>query len=483
MVARTEKRKVGNLAGYQIHVDRKTENHENKDIDNSKTYLNYDLVGHDKTVSFHQEFMGYIEQNKTGNRATRKDAVVLQDWIIGSSQDFFNGLSESETRKYFETAVEFFGEKFGRENIRFATVHMDEQTPHMHMGIVPMKDGKLSAKTIFDRNALRMVQDQLPKKFQEAGFDIQRGTPKSEQEHIHPETYKKQMKKAKNEAYEITERARQQANQIYDRREKFTLRELYENWHDDWLETKSEHPNFVLNLPLDDVEQAEEVMQEYGENAVKHDIHTDKETGILVDNGWFVPVDEDTPQKFNFDFDDMIELFQEKFKELKAYIAHKWQNLTHREQEIEKRENKTSEREKRLETKIGAFNDEVEKFQNTVELYNDTSEKILKSEPNIEMLKAVEYLDKVSPGLTGNKSIKPAIAKEITEGFRGLREAVEIQRKYIKHLEFENKRLKEPDKYMTFEDRIKKAQEQQKQMQKKNDFPRHNFDQHKGRSI
>ncbi len=136
MVARTEKRKVGSLAGYQNHVDRKTENHSNKEIDKSKTFLNYDLVGHEISTTFHHEFMDYIKENRVGSRAVRKDAVVMQDWLIGSSQEFFDELSESEIRRYFETAVEFFAEKFGRENIRFATVHMDEKTPHMHMGIV-----------------------------------------------------------------------------------------------------------------------------------------------------------------------------------------------------------------------------------------------------------------------------------------------------------------------------------------------------------
>ena len=28
----------------------------------------------------------------------------------------------------------------------YAQVHLDETTPHMHLGIVPMKDGRLSGK-------------------------------------------------------------------------------------------------------------------------------------------------------------------------------------------------------------------------------------------------------------------------------------------------------------------------------------------------
>lgn len=38
-------------------------------------------------------------------------------------------------------------EEYGKENLLYATVHMDEITPHMHYGVVPItKDGRLSAK-------------------------------------------------------------------------------------------------------------------------------------------------------------------------------------------------------------------------------------------------------------------------------------------------------------------------------------------------
>ena len=40
----------------------------------------------------------------------------------------------------------------GIENVINATVHMDEATPHMHLGIVPVtEDGRLSAKDIFTK--------------------------------------------------------------------------------------------------------------------------------------------------------------------------------------------------------------------------------------------------------------------------------------------------------------------------------------------
>ena len=335
MVARTEKRKVGSLSGYQNHVDRKTDNHSNKDIDNSKTHLNYDLVGHETDKSFHKEFMDYINENRVGSRAVRKDAVVMQDWIIGSSQEFFDALTPGETRKYFETAVEFFAEKFGRENIRFATVHMDEKTPHMHMGIVPLKDGKLTAKTIFDRNCLRMIQDKLPQAFQKAGFDIQRGEPKSEKVHLQPDEFKATMRAAEEKAKEIKREARKQAEEHVEWRENIETQNLASEWADEWLETKQVFPDFSMKIEV------------YEDDTVPR----------------FVDVDENTPKTFKFDFEEIMNLFKEKFIRLKAYIAFKWQNLSRRESEIEKRENTLIEKETSLERKLEGLTTDVEQFE------------------------------------------------------------------------------------------------------------------------
>ncbi len=50
---------------------------------------------------------------------------------------------------FFKHAKAFLEEEYGKENLLYATVHMDEITPHMHYGVVPItKDGRLSAKEV-----------------------------------------------------------------------------------------------------------------------------------------------------------------------------------------------------------------------------------------------------------------------------------------------------------------------------------------------
>lgn len=197
LVARMQKMKADNLIGIGNHNQRKTKNHSNPDIDISLSELNYDLVN--RTDNYKKDIENFINENKTTTRAIRKDAVLVNEWIITSDRKFFENLSDEDTKEFFIIAKEYFAENFGEENIRYATVHLDESTPHLHMGIVPFdKDKKLSAKRIFNREALRNVQEDLPKLLQEKGFDIERGLEGSDRKNLTVPEFKK-LKEAEKE--------------------------------------------------------------------------------------------------------------------------------------------------------------------------------------------------------------------------------------------------------------------------------------------
>src|SRR5699024_4687085 len=82
-------------------------------------------------------------RQKTGTRKTRKDAVLVNELLVTSDRDFFEQLDPGEQKRFFEESYKLFSERYGKQNIAYATVHNDEQTPHMHLGVVPMRDGKL----------------------------------------------------------------------------------------------------------------------------------------------------------------------------------------------------------------------------------------------------------------------------------------------------------------------------------------------------
>jgi len=198
MVARMQKMKADNLVGIGNHNQRKTQNHSNKDIDVERSHLNYDLV-EGQTENYKTDIQKFIEEKKSGTRATRKDAVLVNEWIITSDRPFFENKDDKEVERFFTTAKDYFADKFGDDNIRYAQVHLDETTPHMHLGVVPFdEDNKLSAKRMFNRAALIEIQDELPVFMQDKGFDMQRGEKGSERKNLTVPEYK-EMKQELNE--------------------------------------------------------------------------------------------------------------------------------------------------------------------------------------------------------------------------------------------------------------------------------------------
>jgi len=147
-----------------------------------------------------------VNETKTSQRAIRKDAVLCDEWIITSDKAFFENLNQEQTRSFFETAKNYFAENYGEQNLAYASVHLDESTPHMHLGVVPMQDGKLSSKAMFDRDELKHIQEDLPKYMNEHGFDLERGSRTSDAKHKTVAEFKKEIaEKELNLKQEISE--------------------------------------------------------------------------------------------------------------------------------------------------------------------------------------------------------------------------------------------------------------------------------------
>ena len=215
-VATMKKMKIDNLSGIFRHDFRETDNHKNQDIDPSKSNQNIELVADHKLRK--RDVMDFIQKHRVGSRKVRRDAVVLDEWIVGSDHGYFAKKSPEEVRKYFSDAIGYFAQKIGRENILYGNVHLDESTPHMHMGIVPItKDHKLSSKRVFDRNTLREIQTEFPKYMQEHGHDVVRGSEKSQRKKLSVAEYKH----AKEEQKEIE----QQEIKNFDREIELNQRE------------------------------------------------------------------------------------------------------------------------------------------------------------------------------------------------------------------------------------------------------------------
>lgn len=195
VVARMAKYKSGQLTAIYNHNERIFKNHSNKEIDVEKSHLNYELTNRDQAQNYHKQIKEHINENRLSTRGVRKDAILCNEWIITSDKTFFNSLDEKQTREFFDTAKDYFAEKYGDANIAYARVHLDESTPHMHLGIVPMKNGKLSSKALFgNKEKLVAIQDELPKYLNEHGFNLQRGEIGSKKKHLETAEFKEKQR-------------------------------------------------------------------------------------------------------------------------------------------------------------------------------------------------------------------------------------------------------------------------------------------------
>src|SRR5690625_2995710 len=245
-VVRMQKMKAHDLKGIQFHNQRERESRTNSDIDKERSHENYDLV-HDEKIDYNQHVKEIVESQKTGSRKTRKDAVLVNELLVTSDRYFFERLDPDEQKRFFEESYKLFADRYGKQNIAYATVHMDEKTPHMHLGVVPMRDGKLQGKNVFNRQELLWLQDKFPEHMQKLGFDLERGEKGSTREHLETREFKKQtlekeidfleknLQEKKNELLALNEK-------VPDEIEVRAKREFKQ------IEVKSEEKNF-LGIP------------------------------------------------------------------------------------------------------------------------------------------------------------------------------------------------------------------------------------------
>lgn len=173
------------ITGIQIHNQREKISETNPDIRAEDKHLNYDFIHGDKQVNYKHEIQHVIANNVKSVKKVRKDAVLVSEFLVTSDNSFFDQLSPDEQKRYFEKTKEFLANRYGEQNLIYATVHNDEKTPHMHVGIVPVtEDGRLSAKDVIgNRMQLVKLQDDFNAHVKAKGYDLERGVS-SDRKHV-----------------------------------------------------------------------------------------------------------------------------------------------------------------------------------------------------------------------------------------------------------------------------------------------------------
>jgi len=188
-IIRNEKLTRAESYGAYVHNDRKAKNHSNKDIDPTRTHLNFYCKENETTYIREFDRMKK-EYDLQGN--LRKNSIIMCQMMITSDNEFFKKIGLEETKRYFIESYKFVCnyKNLGERNIISAAVHLDETTPHMHLTFIPVihtKDeqgnaiDKICARDFWrGRDSYRKLQNDFHKYVTSKGFDLERGLPVEE---------------------------------------------------------------------------------------------------------------------------------------------------------------------------------------------------------------------------------------------------------------------------------------------------------------
>lgn len=198
-ILRNENYKKENLAGIYKHNERKNTNYSNKNINRRNSINNYSIKKCNTT--YQKAVTNLIQKYNMKNRITKQTNLICE-FVITSDNDFFERIGEKETKRYFETAYKFVAnyKNLGEDFIVSAKVHLDEETPHLHIDFVPVvhntdKKGnkiyKIACSEYWKgKDSYARLQDNFYSYMTKSGFSLERGNTKGN-EHIDIERLKK----------------------------------------------------------------------------------------------------------------------------------------------------------------------------------------------------------------------------------------------------------------------------------------------------
>ena len=162
---RLEKFKASDIGGLDKELK---ERKGSGKYDNTRTPYNIELTNYDGPTLASSTY-DYLYSNNINYNPNKKSAKVLNGLIITSGQEFFehygmefkdtgefyktgdkagqpirhvvideNHNLPTEIKKFFDESLNFIKEYVGSENIRYAAIHLDESTPHMHIYFTPV---------------------------------------------------------------------------------------------------------------------------------------------------------------------------------------------------------------------------------------------------------------------------------------------------------------------------------------------------------
>lgn len=135
--------KCESLEAVGKELDRRAHTYAN-DVDQSGRHVGYLCrAGDESPVPLEQAIERRMGELNT-KRKIRDNQVRAMGFIVSSN----DALDEKDAREFLDRSVQWFGARYGYENLLAAQIHLDEGTPHAHIWIAPVIHDR---ETGFDR--------------------------------------------------------------------------------------------------------------------------------------------------------------------------------------------------------------------------------------------------------------------------------------------------------------------------------------------
>lgn len=162
---------VQGAGGLESHLKRQ---YLEPNVDPSRSDRNTHQLYNEESTSIVESLKMRLDELKI---TPRKNAVLAIEYVITASPEFFKQIEEknanaivpdkyTDRERYFQNALDFIKIRHnGYSNILSSTIHLDEETPHMHVVIVPIDhNNKLNARHFLGgRDKMRELQDDFHK--------------------------------------------------------------------------------------------------------------------------------------------------------------------------------------------------------------------------------------------------------------------------------------------------------------------------------
>lgn len=134
-IIRTEKHKTWGTLGKSMGHTMRTSMDERQHLNEVPEPVRI-LAG---SANWLEEWHQQVDGMHLRNLQQGATHTLAREFFLGMSPEWAQSKSRKEIDAWAETNIAWLNERFGKERVKFAALHLDEQTPHIAAYVVPLK--------------------------------------------------------------------------------------------------------------------------------------------------------------------------------------------------------------------------------------------------------------------------------------------------------------------------------------------------------